>query len=376
MSHTPTVSFYYLILAISLFGFLNGSGVAFLLRLRRWYIYGAVGALLAYGAEEMYSWYRLGYTEAGDLEHFLVYAACGWIVANALLLVPLLVCILGSLWRRGKRPFQILGVICVLGAVSIGMYGVSRGAEKEEIHTVDVYIEGLPPAFEGFRIAQVSDTHIGPYYSVADLDSALEESAERKADFVALTGDLIDDNRFMGDVARIFRARAREFPEGFGYIWGNHEYYHDRSEVREGLVSADIPILENTHMKITKGEDTLYIAGVDYPWDHDRAAEVRQMTGEALQGIPEGATVILLAHHPDFIGEGFIRHIPFTMAGHTHGMQFGILGRPLFSPFTYTRGMYKDRENTGYVSRGDGGWFPFRFGCSREVPVFVLHGKS
>lgn len=375
MSHTPTVSFYYLILAISLFGFLNGCALAFLLRLRRWYFFGAAGAVLAFGAEEVYSWYRLGYTEAGDFGTSLAYVSCGWIVANALMLLPLILCSALSLWGRGRRAFQFLGILCMAGAVLIGMYGISRGAAKEEIHTVDVYIEGLPPAFEGFRIAQISDTHIGPYYSVADLDSALEESAEEKADFVALTGDLIDDNRFMGDVTRIFRARAREFPKGFAYIWGNHEYYHDRSEVRAGLREAGIPILENTHMKITRGGETLYIAGVDYPWDRDRAAEVRQMTGEALLGIPEGAPVILLAHHPDFIGEGFLRHIPFTMAGHTHGLQFGLFGRPLFSPFTYTRGMYSDGKDTGYVSRGDGGWFPFRFGCSREVPVFVLHGK-
>ncbi len=145
--------------------------------------------------------------------------------------------------------------------------------------------------------------------------------------------------------------------------------------MRAGIEEAKIPILENNHIRLTRGGAVLYIAGVDYPWERDRAAEVRRLTGEALDGIPEGATVILLAHHPDFLGEGFARHVPFTMAGHTHGMQFGLFGRAVITPYVYTRGMYTDGNLTGYVSRGDGGWFPFRFGCSREIPVFVLHGS-
>lgn len=375
MSHTPTLSFGLLILAISVFGFVNGSAMALLLRLRRWYLYGIVGGLIAYGAEEMYSWYRLGYTDAGEFQTALAYASCGWIIGNVMMFAPLLLCVALSFWKRGRRMFQALGVLAFLGAAAVGMYGISLGAEKEEIHTVDIYIEGLPAEFEGFRIAQLSDTHIGPYYDVDDLDSALEDAAEAKADFLAITGDLIDDNRFMGDVTRILKARLREYPAGAAYIWGNHEYFHDRSEVRAGIEEAKIPILENNHIRLERGGAVLYIAGVDYPWERDRAAEVKRLTGEALDGIPEGSTVILLAHHPDFLGEGFARRVPFTMAGHTHGMQFGLFGRAVITPYVYTRGMYKDGNLTGYVSRGDGGWFPFRFGCAREIPVFVLHGK-
>lgn len=375
MSHSPMVPFSVFILAVTLFGFLNGSLLALLVRRRRWYIYGLIGGLLTLGAEEVYSWYRLGYTEASDWETVLAYVSCGWIVANVLLAVPLAAAVMGSLWHKARRLCQVLGLFAALGALLIGMYGISRGAEKEEIHTVDVYIDDLPPAFEGFRIAQISDTHIGPYYDVDDLDGAVEASAERKADFLAITGDLIDDNRFMGDVARIFKARLREFPSGSAYIWGNHEYFHDRSEVREGLEEAGVPILENSHIRIDRGEASLYIAGVDYPWEKDRKAEVVRLTGEAVADIPQGSTVILLAHHPDFLGEGFVRRIPFTMAGHTHGMQFGLFGHAVITPYVYTRGMYSENGMVGYVSRGDGGWFPFRFGCSREIPIYVLHRK-
>ncbi len=209
MPHAPTLSFGLLILAISVFGFINGSTLSFLLRLRRWYLTGIIGGLLAYGAEEMYSWYRLGYTEAGEFQTVMAYISCGWIMANVMMIGPLLLCAVLSFWKKGRRIFQALGVLAFLGAAAVGMYGISLGAAKEEIHTVDIYIEGLPPEFEGFRIAQLSDTHIGPYYDVDDLDSVLEDSVEQKADFLAITGDLIVDFRFLGYVTCILLARLR-----------------------------------------------------------------------------------------------------------------------------------------------------------------------
>lgn len=99
------------------------------------------------------------------------------------------------------------------------------------------------------------------------------------------------------------------------------------------------------------------------------------MADQAFADIPAGAAVLFLAHHSDFIDEGFARGAALTLTGHTHAMQFGIAGRPVVSHFKYTRGMYEDGDSLGYVSRGNGGWFPFRLGCGRELAVFELHGK-
>ncbi len=375
MSPGPSFSFYYLILAISVFGLVNGSALGFLLHRRRWYWYGAAGAVLAFLSEEIYSWYRLGYADTGVLGHAAGYGACVWIVANIVMVLPLFLCGLFGLLSRLRQICSVLGLVCAIGAAAFGAYGVFIGGAREEIHVVPIEVADLPSSFEGYRIAQITDTHIGPYYRYEDLDSDLSAAIDRNVNLVAITGDLIDDNRFMPDVTRVLRARGRSFPDGMVYVWGNHEYFHDRSEVREGLWVAGVPILENSSRYVNRGSDSLYLAGVDYPWSRgeEKPVEEAAMAEKAFAGIPEGAVSLLLAHHPDFLEEGFSHGAALTMAGHTHGMQLGLFGKPLFSPYTYTRGFYTDGIHAGYVSRGNGGWFPFRFGCSREMVIYELH---
>ncbi len=375
MGAAPSFSFYYLILAISLFGLVNGSALGLLFHRRRWYWYGAAGAVLAFLSEEVYSWYRLGYADAGALGHAAGYGACIWIVANIVMVLPLFLSGLLGLIPKLRRTFSLFAAAAAIGAVSFAAYGALIGGAKEEIHVLSVPVAGLPASFEGYRIAQITDTHIGPYYRYEDLDSDLAAAISQNVSLVAITGDLIDDNRFMPDVTRVLRARGRSFPDGMVYVWGNHEYFHDRSEVREGLWVAGVPILENSSRYVNHGGESLYLAGVDYPWSRgeEKPAEEAAMAERAFSDIPKGAVSILLAHHPDFIDEGFQHGAALTMAGHTHGMQIGLFGKPLFSPYKYTRGLYEDGGLAGYVSRGNGGWFPFRFGCSREMVIYELH---
>ena len=100
-----------------------------------------------------------------------------------------------------------------------------------------------------------------------------------------------------------------------------------------------------------------------------------RMVHDAFDGIPEDSAKIFLAHHSDFIDAGFENRAFLTLTGHTHGTQFGIFGKPMITPFKYTRGMYSDGTHCGYVSRGSGGWFPFRFDTSRELTIFTLKKK-
>ena len=101
--------------------------------------------------------------------------------------------------------------------------------------------------------------------------------------------------------------------------------------------------------------------------------EEEKWADEAFAGIPKGAPVIFLAHHSDFIDQGFKHGAFLTLTGHTHGTQFGLFGKPIITPFKYTRGMYSDGTHYGYVARGDASWFPFRFSCPRELTIFTLH---
>ena len=74
-------------------------------------------------------------------------------------------------------------------------------------------------------------------------------------------------------------------------------------------------------------------------------------------------------------GGGFFAYVHFISGGPWQGTQFGLFGKPLWTPFTYTRGAYSDGTHLGYVSRGDASWFPFRFSCERELVIFTFHRK-
>lgn len=377
MNHGPTFAFSTITLAVTAAGFLNGAFLGVLFRRKWWWLWALFGAALFYGAQEMYWWYGRGYVDAGRLVSALAYGSCALVTAGFAGVLPLGAAALASLSRRTRRPARWLGGVCAVVLLGGGLLGVTRGNAVEEIHEISVVVPGLPASFEGYRIAQLSDTHIGPYYRCDDLDAALGAAGVKGADLAVITGDLIDDTRQMGDAARIMKSRKRDFADGILFIWGNHEYYRGREALRPGFAGAGVPVLENAHTTVYRGGDALYIAGADYPWARGLAheEEMHAMADAAFAGIPEGAPVIFLAHHSDLINEGFARGAALTLTGHTHGMQFGIGGRPVFTPFKYTRGFYSDGVHSAYVSCGDGGWFPFRLGCRRELVIFTLHGQ-
>lgn len=377
MNHGPTFTFTTLILALTFIGLLDGCLAGLLFRRRRWYLWGLLGAALALASEEAYSWYRWAYIGAGPLGRAAGYGGCAYLVAEIAALLPLVAVCALSFVRSLRRAAQWLGAVWLALCLSAGAYGCTWGNEPEEVHTIPVAVKDLPASFEGYRIAQVTDTHIGPYYGTDDLDAALGAAGVSGADLTVITGDLIDDLRYLPDTARILHSRQRDYRDGVLYVWGNHEYYRGRESVRQALEGAGIPILENAHTAVRRGNDALYLVGVDYPWTKGagHGAEMRAMADEAFSGVPTGASVVFLAHHSDFIDEGFARGAALTLTGHTHGMQFGIAGRPVWSQFKYVRGMYEEGGLLGYVSRGDGGWFPFRLGCSRELVLFELHRK-
>ena len=92
-----------------------------------------------------------------------------------------------------------------------------------------------------------------------------------------------------------------------------------------------------------------------------------------MQGVPQGAVTIFLAHHPDFIDDAAAYGAALVLTGHTHGGQIGVFGIPLVPPvFKYMRGLYRVKDTIGYVHCGNGSWFPYRLGCPPEIAVFRI----
>ncbi|MBQ6759169.1 MAG: metallophosphoesterase [Selenomonadaceae bacterium] len=283
-----------------------------------------------------------------------------------------------------RRRLLAYGMIYPVMSLAVSLYGnrIEKNSDVENFY--DVPIKDLPPDLEGFRIAQISDIHLGAYYSLERLKSLLSRVADSKPDLLAITGDIFDDVPMNPAAIKIVDAFADKFKFGIYYIHGNHEHFRGIAAIEQMIQQTKIHWLNNSSSHVTS---KLYVLGVDYPPrapitssndpEREKAfAQTRKaFVDKAAENVPEDAVKILLAHHPEFIDDGAQRNFALTLTGHTHGSQIGIFGVPLFPVFKYTRGIVKHDDSIGYVHVGNGSWFPFRLGCPPEIAYFTLKTK-
>ena len=263
----------------------------------------------------------------------------------------------------------------------------------ERNDTVDNFynipVKNLPNELDGFIIAQISDIHLGAFYSLEKLESILNRIAEAKPDLLAITGDIFDSVEINDEAIKLVDSFCDKFKYGIFYCHGNHEHHRGIKPIEEGLKQTQIHWLVNSSSQIANS--SLYMIGVDYPMSspmmhskderEQKAFDQRKHNylSKAMENVPKDAICVLLAHHPEFIDNAAEFNIPLTLTGHTHGSQIGFFGMPLFPVFKYTRGMFEhigsDGETKcyGYVHVGNGSWFPFRLGCPPEIAYFTLN---
>ncbi len=263
-------------------------------------------------------------------------------------------------------------------ALSAALYGnlYEKDATVERRYDIAV----AAPALAGYTIAQLSDVHLGMFFSLAKLKHLLQQVADSKPDALLLTGDIFDHSAWTVEAVQLIDSFTTAFADGIWYCHGNHEHIHGIALVENALASSNIHFLKNTAKCVRHGEIPLYFAGVDYPMsDYKKRFDSKAFQKEkaafskaALKDIPKHAVTILLAHHPEFIDDGAEYGVRLVLTGHTHGSQFGILTMPLFPVFKYTRGIIKKEKTTGYVHSGNGSWFPYRLGCPPEIAYFTF----
>ena len=280
-----------------------------------------------------------------------------------------------------RRRVLVHGMIYPLASLAISLYGnrIEKNSDVENFY--DVPVKNLPPDLEGFKLAQISDIHLGAYYSLERLEALLTRVADAKPDLLAITGDIFDDVGMNPAAIKIVDAFTDKFKHGIYYIHGNHEHFRGIRAIEAELAQTKIHWLVNRSENVIS---KLFIVGVDYPSrapvtstaDKEREQLFiearRNFMDKALENVPDDAIKILLAHHPEFIDDGAEKNCALTLTGHTHGSQFGIFGIPLFPVFKYTRGVVKIGDSFGYVHVGNGSWFPFRLGCPPEIAYFTL----
>ena len=268
-----------------------------------------------------------------------------------------------------------------LAATATSLIGFVNARRTAGVKRVDVPIAGLPPALEGFTIAQLSDIHVGPTIKRGYIHRIVEAVNKLGADVVAITGDLVDGSvpELRDHIAPLGGLQARH---GTYVVTGNHEYYAGASAWIAELRRIGLRVLLNEHVVLrqdtpgrsTGDSDALVLAGVtDFTAGHFDAAHESDPEG-ALAGAPTGSTTrVLLAHQPRTAPAAAAAGYQLQLSGHTHGGQFfpWNLFVPMQQPFT--AGLHRLRDMWVYVSRGTGYWGPpKRFGAPSEITLLRL----
>lgn len=250
-----------------------------------------------------------------------------------------------------------------VGTVGYGTYGVLRGPR---VKRVTVPLAKLPRAAHGYRIAVVSDIHLGPVLGRGFAQKVVDTINATQPDLIAVVGDLVDGSvKDLGPAAApLARLRARH---GAFFVTGNHEYFSGAEQWVEEVRRLGLHPLENARTELPHfdlaGVNDLRGASEGQGPDFTRALGDRDTT----------RACVLLAHQPVQIHEAVAHAVDLQLSGHTHGGQLwpGNLIAAAANPTVAGLERYGDTQL--YVSRGAGAWGPpTRVGAPSDITVIEL----
>ena len=258
-------------------------------------------------------------------------------------------------------------------ALAVTLVGLVNARRVARVVDIEVPIAGLPAAFDGYSIVQISDIHVGPTIKRGYLNAIVNRVNALKPDAIAITGDLVDGSvqRLGLHTAPLERLAARD---GTFFVTGNHEYYSGVDQWIDELRRLGLTVLINQHVVFERAGDALMIAGVTDFSAHHFDQSHRSDPHAAAAGAPANVkTRVLLAHQPRSAEAAADAGFDLQLSGHTHGGQFfpWNLFVPLQQP--YTAGLNRLRSLWVYTSRGTGYWGPpKRFGAPSEITRVTL----
>lgn len=269
-------------------------------------------------------------------------------------------------WYR----IQAMTVLSLSGVALLWGFIVARGTPA--IERVTVKVPGLHPELDGYKIAQISDIHIGDTVGRSFMERIVEQVNTLGADLVAVTGDLVDGSvrKLQHDVAPLGELKGKH---GVYFVTGNHEYYSGADAWGTEVRRLGLTVLHNEHRVVEKGAAKLVVAGVPDLEGARFHESHRPDASKAFAGAPVDATRILLAHQPRFARHAQGHDVKLMLSGHTHGgqifpfMAFVRLQQPVVAGLKELWGVLV------YTSKGTGYWGPpFRVGPRSEVTEITL----
>lgn len=268
-------------------------------------------------------------------------------------------------------------------AAGLGLYAGEIERHWIEVTEREIRLAGLPAAFDGFRIVQLSDIHMDEYTEPFFLRHAVERINKLNPDAVFLTGDYISAGlgsyKYAVGAAWQCAEILKELKsKEIHAVLGNHDLAVDGNAVIAALQSSGITVLKNAYLPIERGGGRIWLAGIDDPvvgWPRPETA-----IPPAIRGLPN-EPVILLCHAPDY-ADTLMEHpvgqaISLMLSGHTHGGQVRL---PFVGPLDlpslgkkYIEGWFRFGSMQLYVNRGIGTvGVPFRFDCPPEITHITL----
>jgi hypothetical protein len=276
---------------------------------------------------------------------------------------------------RGIYRRVLLGA--ALGVLLLGGLVYVRKVEPEDVEVVPVslVLPRLDAAFEGYRIAQISDIHADGWMTPGRVLSLVNLVNAEAPDLVAITGDFATYSRFRSLIRHASRLvaplRRLQATDGVVAVLGNHDHKTDARTVRRVLAASGVIELHNAVLTLRRGGESLYLCGVD------DLKEGTPRLDRALEGLSEEGAAVLLAHEPDFADESAATgRFDLQLSGHSHGGQVGVplLRYPFLPKLSrqYPTGLYRVGDMFLYTNRGLGAHPRFRFNCRPEITVFTL----
>ena len=274
---------------------------------------------------------------------------------------------------------------CVLAGIFLVMIvWTAWGNTALERNTYTISSRELPDAFDGYRIAQVSDLHNAEFGD--GNQQLLDMLREAEPDMIAMTGDLIDSRRTDLAVALAFAEEAAQIAPCY-YVSGNHEArVSEYQDLKTGLEEAGVTVLDDAQVKIELSGESITVIGVNDPSFHadyltsDAAVIDQKLSALAAE---DPGFMILLSHRPELFDTYVDHDLDLVLSGHAHGGQFrlpliGGLVAPNQGLFPeYDAGLYSEGNTNMIVSRGLGNSIiPFRFNNRPEVVLIELKSQN
>ena len=297
----------------------------------------------------------------------------------------LLLAICSFFGRWGRR----IGWVLVALTIYIVVYGSFIGFQKLEVTRVEIAFDDLPEAFDGYRIVQFSDAHVGTFTNGREdlLRRAVDSINAQHADAIMFTGDLqnIRPEEVRPHMEVLSKLKAKD---GVFSVMGNHDYgiytgedeylqYHNEKVLLGIEQDMGWDLIVNSHRWLRRGKDIIVLAGLANESTDPRFPKRANLPG-ALWGTKRDRFIIMLEHDPSAWRSLILphSHAQLTLSGHTHAMQFSLFGwSPMSLRAKEVDGLYEINNRYLYVSKGLGGLIPFRFGATGEIVVITLRKK-